>query len=245
MEALRKLETLLARWLEDGLAARLGARLQPVEIAHRLVDFMVDHRTVAAGHRYVPNVYRVYLSPRTLQPFAGYRERLQEELAAYLQDRAREMDDRMVGRAHVELVADASVKPGRLRIEADLLATAASAEPTPGQYTQPISMDTAQPRPAPVLVLILDQRHIVIDGRRPVSIGRALDNDIVIDHPSVSRHHARLLHQGSGWLLEDLGSTNGSFVNNGRVSAKFLRRGDSVRFGSVTVLIDQPEDEAS
>lgn len=51
-----------------------------------------------------------------------------------------------------------------------------------------------------------------------ISIGRDADNQIVVDDPMVSRHHARLTPQGSMFLLEDLNSANGTWVNNSRIT---------------------------
>ncbi len=241
MNVLQRLETALTRLLEDGLGGLLGARLEPVEIAHRLADYMTDHRTIAAGRRYVPNVYRVYLAPRTLERFAGFRGKLQEELAAYAEQCARERNCAMVGRAHVELLPDATLKPGRIRIEADLLEADSAQQPRP-EFTRPMEVPASQPerdRPPP-LVLLVGQRRFVLRGAQPVTIGRALDNDVVVDHPSVSRHHARISARGAGWLLEDLGSSNGTHINNGRVTLGYIRRGDTIRLGLVSLLLDEP-----
>ena len=47
-----------------------------------------------------------------------------------------------------------------------------------------------------------------------ITIGKAQDNDYIIDHPQVSRHHARLVSgEQDCWFLEDLESSNGTFVN--------------------------------
>ncbi len=63
-------------------------------------------------------------------------------------------------------------------------------------------------------------------------IGRVPDVDIVIERDSVSRRHARLLRSDiEGWCLEDLESTNGSFVNDIRVKRKPLADGDQIRIG--------------
>ncbi len=69
-----------------------------------------------------------------------------------------------------------------------------------------------------------------------ITIGRAADNDIVIDDNTVSRHHARLDMQASTYILTDLGSANGTWVNGRRLSAPVvLQAGDSIRFGERAV----------
>jgi len=61
--------------------------------------------------------------------------------------------------------------------------------------------------------------------------GREADADLVISRNSVSRRHARLARDDNGWFVEDLGSTNGSFVNEERIQRQYLRDGDQLRFG--------------
>ncbi|MCL4560374.1 MAG: FHA domain-containing protein [Chloroflexi bacterium] len=53
-------------------------------------------------------------------------------------------------------------------------------------------------------------------------IGRDLANDIVINDPEVSRRHSRLVSQAGGYVLEDMGSTNGTFVNGQRLSGPYI-----------------------
>ncbi len=69
------------------------------------------------------------------------------------------------------------------------------------------------------------------------TVGREAGNDIIINDAQVSRHHARLTLQGSAYVLEDLGSTNGTFVNGRRVSGPVsLSAGDMVGLGDTVVL---------
>lgn len=66
------------------------------------------------------------------------------------------------------------------------------------------------------------------------NIGRdASQNDVVIDEPSVSRQHARVRLENGRFVLYDLASSNGTFVNNQQVQKQTLLDGDAVRFGSV------------
>jgi len=75
------------------------------------------------------------------------------------------------------------------------------------------------------------------------TIGRELACDMTLPDETVSRWHASLERVSYGWLLDDLGSTNGTRVNGWRVtSPSLVRAGDLVTFGRVTfVLADRPE----
>ena len=70
-----------------------------------------------------------------------------------------------------------------------------------------------------------------------ITLGRDITNDIVINDPEVSRHHCRFTRAPSGYTLEDLGSTNGTFVNGQRLSAaRSLSNGDMVGLGETVTM---------
>ena len=71
-----------------------------------------------------------------------------------------------------------------------------------------------------------------------VSVGRDLGNDIPISDPEISRRHARFFKQEDNFFIEDLGSTNGTFLNGERISSpQQLRKGDLLTFGESVVLV--------
>lgn len=72
------------------------------------------------------------------------------------------------------------------------------------------------------------KEYVVEQG---ATIGRLPDNTIVIDNPAVSGHHARVFREGGELILEDLRSTNGTFVNEHDVYRHALRNGDVVLVG--------------
>lgn len=77
-------------------------------------------------------------------------------------------------------------------------------------------------------------------------IGRELNNDIVINDPEISRRHARLFLQGEAYVLEDLGSTNGSMVNNQRLMGPcILNPGDLITLGEVINLTYEKSESRS
>jgi diguanylate cyclase (GGDEF)-like protein len=73
-------------------------------------------------------------------------------------------------------------------------------------------------------------RRIVLDGT-PIEIGRSVKCDVPIDQESVSRKHARLTFEGSRYKLTDLGSTNGSYVNDELCTERYLKDGDQLKIG--------------
>jgi hypothetical protein len=74
-------------------------------------------------------------------------------------------------------------------------------------------------------------------NRDTVTIGRDITNDIVINDPEVSRHHARLIRTATGYTMEDLRSTNGTFINRQRLTAPYqLANGDLIGLGETVTL---------
>ena len=69
--------------------------------------------------------------------------------------------------------------------------------------------------------LKIDQDEIII--------GRDSDNDVQIDNVAVSREHAKIIRGPNSYLIEDLNSTNGTFVNGKKINKKFLKKDDTAR----------------
>lgn len=75
-----------------------------------------------------------------------------------------------------------------------------------------------------------------------IKIGRDPASDLRLDDPTVSAQHPRLFYRQGQWWVEDLRSTNGTFLNQERVSAPFvLARGDLIRFGQVSLEVTTKE----
>jgi DNA-binding response OmpR family regulator len=95
----------------------------------------------------------------------------------------------------------------------------------------------------PAFPYLLDQlnNHLPLD-KEVMVLGRADDCDLIIAEPRVSRHHAELRHTGDGFLLADLGSTNGTHLNGHLLPQPLpLRDGDVVEVGSARFVYHDPE----
>ena len=78
-----------------------------------------------------------------------------------------------------------------------------------------------------------------------VRIGRAADCEFRLDHPSVSRHHAEISSDGDGWLLQDLGSKNGCFVDGERTMSASLDHSGWLRLGDIYCEFELLSEEAA
>src|SRR5579863_1089491 len=70
------------------------------------------------------------------------------------------------------------------------------------------------------------------------TVGRVEDNTFHIADGSVSSHHAEIILRGSDIVVKDLNSTNGTFINNDRITETVLKPGQTLRFGQVELKID-------
>lgn len=74
-----------------------------------------------------------------------------------------------------------------------------------------------------------------------ITIGRKADNQMVLDHPTISSHHCRILHHGDACVLQDLDSTNGTRINSREIQESPLHHKDLIQLGSIEFLFDAPE----
>ena len=241
---LMALEGFFERLLERPAARLFRVPLQPVQLERRIDRAMDTERRLSADRTYVPNRYTVRLSPPDMAAFAGYRDALEADLAAGVTRRARGRGYALVERPVVVLREDARLTRGQVAVEAAFEAVAA----TPGPAGSP-SLDGRTAvlpiveDPAPVITPVTlvihepgrEPRALVLTG--VVRLGRGSDNDIVLDDGGVSRVHGRLAPRHGTWVFQDLGSSNGSFLNGHPVTEAALGIGDELRLGATRLTV--------
>src|SRR3954469_5962427 len=127
MSILRNLEAKLEGLFEGAFSRTFKSKVQPVEIARKLAKEMDDNKTVSISRTYVPNEYRVYLSPQDREQFEGYEDGLKKELSDYLPANARAGGLALLARPSVEFETDERLGLGEFGIQA-MLVRPASAE---------------------------------------------------------------------------------------------------------------------
>ena len=101
--------------------------------------------------------------------------------------------------------------------------------PAPARVVSAPAYGAASPNGLPYLVGSTGQRFDLRGGL--TRLGRALDNDVVVDDSSVSRYHANIRSHDGAFELVDLNSRNGTFVADRRITEARISNGDSIRLG--------------
>lgn len=95
-------------------------------------------------------------------------------------------------------------------------------------------------KPGPYLTDPNGQEHPITS--QTATIGRAVECDLVVTSKSVSREHTRIRRDGRRWFVDDLGSTNGTYLNGERVIGTLaLLDGDSLKVGEVAFIFHDPD----
>lgn len=222
MSLLKDLEGRLERLVEGAFAKGFKSSLQPVEIAKRLDREMEANRTVSVSKIYIPNEYTVRLSPADFKAFADFQDKLVAELKSFLDKQRKAKKYSVMSAISIILKEDTKLPLGRAEVEARLVA--------------PSQMDNPEATASVSLIIDGEEADTFWLGAGRSTIGRLDSNEISIPDPGLSRHHAEIRSEGGHFLLTDLGSTNGTFVNGKRIAEAELKDGAKITVGDVTLV---------
>ncbi|MDP1809462.1 MAG: DUF3662 and FHA domain-containing protein [Actinomycetota bacterium] len=235
MSIFKEIEKRLENLFEGFFNNRWRSTIQPVELARKMVAEMDRARRISVTVTYAPNIFTVGLAPADLTEIERFKESLLRELTNYLTAHAQAKQYHLTGAFNITLTADPDLPSGDCRIETHIEERPAPVE----EHTQIISAEEAR-------LLLTAARQARLDDEasgltyplksKSITIGRQADNDIVLDSPGVSRHHARLDLDGSAYRLVDLSSTNGTFINDEEVDQALLADGDNISLGNVVLI---------
>ncbi|MDE3112641.1 MAG: FHA domain-containing protein [Chloroflexota bacterium] len=245
-----RVERVASQILEGWTARIFRTRLQPVQLAKRLIRAMESHQTISLQKTFVPNSYVVSLSPADFAQFEPYRRSLERDLAEALLGAARERSFTLLAFPSVEIERDDDLARGDVRVSCALV-DASGDEVAPGApelgsvaagHTMVLDRDALlreRPRAPKAFLEVPQERRRIALGAEPLTIGRDVENDLVLDDRRVSRRHAEIRLRLGRYTLYDLQSTNGTFVNGRRVAEVVLSDGDRVTIGGSEVVVQQ------
>jgi hypothetical protein len=214
---LQRFERRLERLVEGGFGKAFRSGLQPVEIGRRLVRELDSGRQLGVRGTVAPNHFVVRISDTDLARFAGFHDALVAELSGTVRDSARSSDYRFVGPVDVAIEVDPRFGVGDLAVDASIVASEGGSA---GSLVLP------------------DGRRVQL-GEEPVRIGRLPDCAIALSDTQVSRHHAEVRRDERGFVIVDLGSLNGTTVNEVAVQEHALADGDVISIGETAIRYEE------
>jgi hypothetical protein len=255
MPQLTAVERFFERLFERPSARLFRARLQPVQLQRRIERAMESERLTTSDRTLVPNRYVVHLNPDDLADFGEMSATLASELADGALSFARSHRYTLADRPRVDLVSDQRVDRTDINVQAHfaeaivgrpghgpvLLAPEAGSMDPLGDPSQTRVYNVPRPNAPRAVVRVCDP-----DGRTReaivlptgLTIGRAIDNDVVAVDAMVSRHHGRIVGRRGTLVYTDLGSTNGSRVNGVPVTEVVLGIGDRLEVGGTVLIVE-------
>lgn len=244
---LARFERLMEQAVEGSLRRVFPTSLQPIQLAKAAARAMEQGSVIGVRGPEVPNLYELRLSPADFSRFEGQRALMISEIQTYLVDYARERELRPVAPIRVDLGQHTDVREGSVQALArfsDLTPEVQQGVDKAIEGTRRLrlaDLAAAQPesRRSAQLMTLTDgaDLHFELDSQAGVvRLGRATDNDIVVDSQRVSRYHCQLRWVDSGWLVYDLDSTNGTWLDAQRIDSGhpgLLRAHSELRLGDV------------
>jgi pSer/pThr/pTyr-binding forkhead associated (FHA) protein len=245
---LDRFEQSFERLVEGSVGRLFRSPIQPAEIGRKLERAMVSNQVTSVDSTLVPNDYRVAMHPLDMVLFVDFVPALCRQMESWLQDAAEERGFTIIDRMRVQIIGEESVPRRAIQVTAAIAdkPNIGRAEQEAVQRTEifRVIRDTSGMTPVRLKFTTGVQNGMEFIIRKSVTtLGRALDNDIVLEAGDISRHHARLEYGDEQFRVVDLNSTNGTRVNGKTVRSQSVRAGDEVAFGTLTADVLPCQDD--
>ncbi len=227
MGILSDFERRLEGLIEGVFTKAFRTGVHPRELATRILREMDVNKAVGVREVWVPNRFVFRLSPPDHERFVQTEKALKRELEQVVRDGANERGWGLVGPPEVQFETDESLKEGVFECDSALVEGPTGA--APAEAPHPTGASTASAR----LVLVQKGKagRVFELSKDRVIIGRLPESDVTVPDPGVSRRHAEIRREDGRYVVMDLGSTNGTKVNEAPAGERPLEDGDRITVG--------------
>lgn len=234
---LDQLEAKIQKLVEDQLAGLLPGQKLEDRVIQRLATALKENIVQQKDDRAIaPNEFTLIVATETSPMWNN--ESTIDALKSILTTASRDVGLKFVTQPTINITTDDSFSPDEIRVIASH-----KLEPvgdTQGMHTQTGNLEGGEADNIP------ENAFLIVEGVKVhpltesvVNIGRRLENQLVIDDPRVSRNHAQLRAIKGRFVLFDLNSTGGTFVNGQRTSQTVLYPGDVISLAGVALIFGQ------
>lgn len=235
---LLSLEARMEALVEGTLARLFPGRLELGDISRQLTRALEDGTPDGAPH----TRFQVRLNTIEVRALMQRHPDAAEQLSEALITAARTVGLTLPARPRIELIPDEHLKARSVIVTSD----AEPAQRTQTSGTLPLHMPVPGESPpvssGPNAFLILaGQRTVPLVGKTVINLGRRLDNDIILDDNRISRAHAQIRLRFSRYVIYDLGSTGGTYVNGQRVTECVLQAGDVITLAGTPLIYGEDD----
>lgn len=235
---LQDLENQLQKLVESRFAGLFSGQKPDDLIVKRLTAAMhASTRAKEEGSRFAPDVYTVLVHPNSLDEWKD--PRLLDTLVEILKAAAQVSNLGFEAPPTLTLAEDPDLAPGEFAI-------LASHRIELVEKTQDNQLGTGEQKTLEDTNPIPENAFLIVEGvkvfqlkQSVVNIGRRLDNSLVIDDPRVSRNHAQLRAIRGRFVLFDLNSSGGTYINGQRMTQSVLYPGDVISLAGVSLIFGQ------
>lgn len=237
-----RLESWIEQLVEAPFVRLFAGRLFAQDVARHLARALEDGERIGAdGAPEVPGRYRITLNPEDLAALQTHHPDLDAQLAVDLLAVAKSMQVRLMEPPAILLEPNVDLPLHAVSI------TPLNRAPSTHEPTRDLDLEDIRQRIEQKDSNKLDpnalRAYLIIQGTRTfdlvqpvVRMGRALDNDLILEDPRVSRYHAQLSCRYRRYILQDMGSRGGTTVNGFPVQEIVLRPGDVIALSGVDLI---------
>lgn len=216
---LKRIEQKLEKLVEGTFTRVFPSSVKPIELGKRIRRVLEDKKTIGVqGQIIIPNRYVISLSPKDLENIESIQESIQREISSSIRDHANDENYHFQGTLTVEIFSNSSLKTGSIEVDGLF-------EENKGGFPPGSLIDENGKR-----LIITEQK---------LSIGRDTKSTMQVVDVEVSRNHAEIRLLNTSFVLIDLQSTNGTFVNGQRVQEHTLQNFDQIKIGSTILLFQK------
>ena len=216
---LKRIEQKLEKLVEGTFTRAFPSSVKPIELGKRVRRVLEDKKTIGVqGQIIIPNRYVISLSLKDLENIESIQESIQREISSSIRDHANDENYHFQGTLTVEILSNSSLKTGSIEVDGLF-------EENKGGF--------------PPGSLIDENGERLIITEQKLSIGRDTKSTMQVVDVEVSRNHAEIRLLNTSFVLIDLQSTNGTFVNGQRVQEHTLQNFDQIKIGSTILLFQK------